>query len=364
MATLRKRKNKSGRFVYLVDFYYEGKRFVRSTKTDDLKTARLILKDIEAKIAKNAFNVEELDRKEKVYLEQFIEEFLQYSETHKAPKTFKRDKLTFDNFLRFAGNRSLSSIDRKLIDNYLFERVQEVKKSTANIELRHLKAAFTKAKEWGYIDENPCKGAKQFQVPQSAPKFFSEDEMLRLLEAIGDSWLKDLVIVAVDTGLRVGELVNLKWNDVNFESQMLTVRNTSDFTTKSKRERVVPLNEEAFNVLVCLKRKGDYVFADDKGNRWNAEHVSKSFKKFVRVAELGEHFSFHSLRHTFASYLVMRGTSLYKVSKLLGHSSLKTTEVYAHLAPETLHEVVNLLGFVKGGGNVLRLVGKKSGELS
>lgn len=152
MATLRKRKNKSGKIVYLVDFRFNGRRFVRSTKTDNLKTAKLILKEIEAKIAKQTFGVADIAPKTKVYLKQFEKEYIEYSETHKAPKTVLRDKLTFKNFIEFTGNRTLDSVDQKLIDRYLNARVQQVRKSTANIELRHLKAAFSKAVAWGAID--------------------------------------------------------------------------------------------------------------------------------------------------------------------------------------------------------------------
>ena len=130
MATLRKRKSKNGKVVYLVDFYFNGKRFVRSTKTDDPKTAKLILKDIEARIAKNNFSIEEINPKKKVYLKQFIKEYLEFSQTHKAKKTFLADKLSLNLFMKFVGDRTLSSIDRKLIDQYLNKRAKEVKKSS------------------------------------------------------------------------------------------------------------------------------------------------------------------------------------------------------------------------------------------
>lgn len=210
MATLRKRKNKSGKEVYLIDFYHHGKRIVRSTKTDDLKRAKLILKDIEARIAKNAFTVEEINPKKKVYLKQFITEYLEYSENHKADKTFLRDRLSFKNFLNQVGNKSLDSIDSKQIDQYLNTRAKAVKKSTANIELRHLKAAFNKAIQWGYIDNNPFKGIKPFSLPKAAPIFFRQHEIDILLNTIDIAWLKQIVIFAINTGVRIGELVNLE----------------------------------------------------------------------------------------------------------------------------------------------------------
>ena len=361
MAKLRKRKNKSGKDVYLIDFYHQGRRIVRSTKTDDPKTAKLILKDIEARIAKNTFNVEEISAKKKVYLKQFITEYLDYSESHKAYKTYLRDKLSFDNLLKFAGNRSLDAFDSKQIDQYLNSRTKDVKKSTANIELRHLKSAFTKAVQWGYLDNNPFKGIKQFTLPKAAPIFLKQHEINLLLDVIDLPWLKHIVIFALNTGVRVGELVNVEWEAINLEKRTIKIRNTEDFTTKSKKERMVPINNELKELLQTFRQDDCYVFSNSVGQKWDPELVSKKFKKYIRQAGLAEQFTFHSLRHTFASHLVQRGVSLYIVSKLLGHSDLKTTEIYAHLAPETFLDVVNQLSFQEnaelngGSATILKL---------
>ncbi len=354
MATLRKRKNKNGKIVFLVDFYLNGKRFVRSTKTDDPKTAKLILKDIEAKIAKNTFNVEDISPKKKVYLKQFKKEYLEYSENHKAYKTFLRDELSFKNFLNFLGNKSLDSIDSKQIDQYLNSRAKEVKKSTANIELRHLKAGFNKAIQWNYIDNNPFKGIKPFNLPKNAPIFFKQEEIDILLDTIDIVWLKQIVIFAINTGVRIGELTNLEWEDISLKERTIKISNKNDFTTKSKKERVIPINDDLFDLLKNLSKDHAYVFSTGSGEKRDPEFVSKKFKKYVRKAELGEQYTFHSLRHTFASHLVQKGVSLYIVSKLLGHSDLKTTEIYAHLAPETFLDVVNILNFQKKSDQEIR----------
>lgn len=265
MATLRKRRNKNGKIVFLVDFYLNGKRFVRSTKTDDPKTAKLILKDIEAKIAKNTFSVEEISPKKKVYLKQFIKEYLEFSQTHKAKKTYLADKLSLNLFMKFVGDRTLSSIDRKLIDQYMNNRAKEVKKSSVNVELRHLKSAFTKAKQWEYIEQNPFKGVTTFKIPKSAPLFLSEDEINELTDGIEESWLKDVVIFDVNTGLRIQELVNLRWEDVDQENLVIKVSNQIDFTTKSKKERIVPICDEVQNLLHRIPKCGIYFFQNRMG---------------------------------------------------------------------------------------------------
>lgn len=343
MAALRKRYVGKGQFYWEIDFSYQGRRFRKSTKTSDLKLARAIQKDIEARISKGAFNVEDVKPKKKIFLKEFIKEFMDYSESRKAYTTVKRDMLVFKGFLAFTGDMTLDSIDRKLIDQFLQERVKRLKKSTVNIDMRHLKAAFNKAVEWGYIQINPVKGLKPIPVPQSAPKFFTEFQFKKILDTIDYPPLKEIVIFAANTGVRVSELINLEWTDVDFHNMTARIANKDDFETKTKRERTIPVNESAYSVLSGLERKGNYVFCRLDGRKRDKHFVCRSFKECLRKAGLGEGYSFHSLRHTFASQLVQKGISVYTVQKLLGHSNIKTTEIYAHLAPEKFHGVVGVL---------------------
>jgi site-specific recombinase XerD len=343
MSTLRKRMLKGGGFFWEIDFYNKGRRFRKSTKTDDHKVAKLIQKEIEAKIAKGLFQVEEMKQKKAVFLKEFIDEFLDYSKSRKAFSTWVRDRIVLKGFYAFTGNRSLDSIDKRLIDQFLQERVGRLKKTTVNIDLRHLKAAFSKAVEWGHVQTNPVKGLKPFEVPQSAPKYLNEMQFKKILMVIQYQHLKEIVLFAANTGVRVSELINIAWADVDFHNMTVRIANKDDFQTKTKRERTIPLNETAYDVLSGLERKGEYVFCRKDGVKRDKHYVCRSFKAAVRKAGLGEGYSFHSLRHTFASLLVQKGISLYIVQKLLGHSNIKTTEIYAYLAPEKRHDVVAVL---------------------
>lgn len=195
--------------------------------------------------------------------------------------------------------------------------------------------------QWCYVDENPFQGVKPLSIPQRAPTFFTEEQLTALLEKV-EGPLRQVVIFAVNTGVRIGELVNIEWQDIDFERRVIRIRNKKDFTTKSKLERTIPINDQVFNLLTRLSRKGRYIFGSNRGRRCSAR-LSKQFTRYLRAAGFGREFTFHSLRHTFASHLVQRGVSLYIVSKLLGHSNIKTTEVYSHLAPETFHQAVSLL---------------------
>ncbi|NQT26087.1 site-specific integrase [candidate division KSB1 bacterium] len=155
--------------------------------------------------------------------------------------------------------------------------------------------------------------------------------------------LTNRVIFSANTGVRISELINIKWTDVHFEKMTVRISNKSDFETKTKEERTIPLNEKAYAVLSGMEHRGEYVFSCLDTRRRDKHYVTRAFKKVLRSVGLGEGYSFHCLRHTFASHLVQRGVSIYVTSKLLGHASPKTTEIYAHLTPENYHDAVNLL---------------------
>ena len=343
MAKLWKRKKKNGDFVYMVDFYFHGKRIQKSTRTKDKKTAEMILKDIDARIAKGAFSIETVKPKKKVFLKQFKAEFLEYSKNRKAEKTYIRDELVFRTFLEAVGERALSSITTKVIEDYLIKRSKRLKASSVNIDLRHLKAAFTKAVDWGYVEKNPVKGIKPLVVPERAPNFFTEVELKDILEKLPDQFFRDMVLFSARTGVRIGELVNIAWDDIDFTTMTVHITNKEDFKTKSRKERVIPMNNTVYEILAGMERNSEYVFASHRGTKREMSFIRRTFRDALDKAKIPKGYSFHSLRHTFASHLVQKGVSIYVVSKLLGHASPKTTEVYAHLSPEKHHEVVELL---------------------
>ena len=228
-----------------------------------------------------------------------------------------------------------------------------------------LKAALSKAVEWGLVEPHPLAKVKPSKVDTKAVvRFLSDDEERRLRSALdardrrlreqrakwneyrqkyrkgavlpelghfGDH-LQPVVLLAVNTGLRRGELFSLTWVDVDLGRAILTIRG---HTAKSGTTRHVPLNAEALDVLRRWKAQtgaqGNLVFPAEDGERLN--NVRKSWAGVLKAAGIRD-FRFHDLRHHFASRLVMAGVDLYVVKELLGHSSIQMTERYSHLAPE------------------------------
>jgi len=179
--------------------------------------------------------------------------------------------------------------------------------------------------------------------------FFSKKIVRMNIDTIIDQPLKEIVIFAVNTGVRIGELVNIKWSHVDFNKKTVRISQKDGFETKSKKERTIPMNRKVYELLLSKERKGEYIFCRNDWEQREEHLIARKFKEYLKSIDLGDGFSFHSLRHTFASHLVQKGVSLYKVSKLLGHANIKTTEIYAHLAPETFHDVVRLLDGKDGG---------------
>jgi integrase len=238
------------------------------------------------------------------------------------------------------------SVTARHIDQYKANRLDNKRKAVSvNIELRALKAAFNVAKRWKLIDENPCTDIGQISSPDEPPHFFTTADFEQLLGAISQGWLREIVVLAVVTGMRRGELCNLKWQDIDFTANVVQIHSWATFKTKHGKSRVVALNHTAVILLQSRKQlsPSEYVFTlNDK--RIRDQHAGRLFKRAVRTAKLSDQqLHFHSLRHTFASWLVQNGVSLYQVQKLLGHSNPRITQVYAHLQPNEMHEVVERL---------------------
>ena len=163
------------------------------------------------------------------------------------------------------------------------------------------------------------------------------------MNTIEEQDIKDLVVFAVQTGLRQMELITLEWRQINFKDRILILDNRNNLT-KSKKIRTVPLSIKATQILISrdLPKQSELVFTLE-GGRITQKFISKKFKSYVIKSKINTDLNFHSLRHTFASWLVQRGVSIYEVSKLFGHSDIKVTEIYAHLRSEDLRSAVDNL---------------------
>ena len=333
---LTKRPNGIYNIVY---FTSNGKRTTKSTNTTNKAIAKKYL---------TLFEEEFLDRQiskvTPITLEEYCWKFLKYSETMHTWKTTKAFKTTFNLFIKYFGkNTKLSEFNLQKIEEYLQMRIRTASIYCARKDHINLSSAFSKALKEGYVLKNPLKEIKRFRLPERLPLYFSEAEFSTLVNAIDKDDLKDIVIFTVNTGLRQAELTSLRWEYIII-SERLFILNNRNHVTKSKRIRTIPLNEKAYNILLkrMENRQSEFVFTFSN-KPIKPDWLSKIFKHYVRKSQVNQKLTFHSLRHSFASWLVQKGTSIYLVSKLLGHSDIKTTQIYSHVTTENLQQVVDIL---------------------
>ena len=239
----------------------------------------------------------------------------------------------------------LGEINTTIIERFIQSKLTEKKSLIINGYLRTLQGAFQRAVEFGYLHDNPFKKIKKLKFPENESLFITPKEFDKILVAENDSLLRLIYKLAICTGLRMAEIRFLKWDSINFENSTIHIINHSEFTTKSKRSRIIPLHPALREELIAMKNQDkadEFLFARN-GFSLTKDYISSRFKKAVRLAKLNDKIHFHSLRHTFASRLIQSGVSLYVVSKLLGHADVKTTQIYSHLRDEDLKNAVNLL---------------------
>lgn len=272
----------------------------------------------------------------------FVKEFLQYAEATYAKTSIDIFKVALRNFQAIAGECKLTALNYRHVDLYKAERLRLVKPTTVNIELRSLRTILNIAMRWDMLETNPFSKMKPVRIPERIPLFFSKEDFQKFMHAVGDHCMRDVFLFGVITGMRRGEILNLKWSDVNLQEKLAHIQSSTTYRVKAGKRRTIPLGDIAMRLLErrSIARKSEFVF-DYNGESFKGDHVAKRFKRFVRKAGLQEGLHFHSLRHTFATWLVQDRVSIYEIQKLLGHSDISVTQIYSHLVSSELHDAVN-----------------------
>jgi site-specific recombinase XerD len=357
--------------TWYIDLRAGGRR-IRKRVGSSKKIAELALKDAEVKVARDEFGFAD---KNDILITKFLEKFLEYSEVHHAPNTFNRYRAVTDHFKRFLNLRKkitlLSQVRAKEIDEYKVFRKGEwvnpngdpveseadltdysrkgARAHTINFELSTLRTIFYMAIKWGYLKENPIKGVTRLKVNDSKPpRFLTEKECHQLLDASPKS-SREIFYVFLNTGMRKAELENLEWADIDFKRKRIKIRG-KDFWQPKTGEREIPINGGTYDLLKKLKAENDkgieskFVFPHRGGGKMK-DKLREQLIKIASKAGIKGLTKIHSLRHTYASHLVMKGADLPTVQKLMGHAAIQTTMIYSHLAADHLAEAVEKLQF-------------------
>ena len=320
-----------------LDFYYQGKRYRESLGPVSMTFAkeRLILKKRELIEGQGKPKIG------RVSFSRFTEDFLEWSKGNKRPKSSLRDECSLKHLQPFFKDRMLSEISPFLIEKYkLLRKEEEAKPRTIAIDLACLRHMFNLAMKWGKAVSNPVREVKFPKELQTKDRILSEEEEARLLEAVRSTakskHLEPIIVTALQTGMRKGEILNLKWSNVDFKNRIITVEGT-----KTGEIRRIPMNKKLTGVLESAKKEseGEYVFSENgkpyldvKTGWWTALEKAKI-----------EGFRFHDLRHTFGSRLGMDGVDITAIAEMMGHKDISMTRRYSHPTTEYKRKAVEML---------------------
>ena len=217
---------------YQVVYEVDGKRNTVSTKTADTKEAQAFLSTF-APVTKEKQIL--LSPAVIFTLSQFKDEYLIYAKLRFSKSYVERSiEPAFKLLIEFVGDIPLKQLDLKTFDNFIVNKYNSTK-SGAALYYRTLKPAFSKVVNWNYLSDNPLKKIKAPKVPKSNPIFINEDELNLILDKTTTQNLKNIFTVAFYTGIRLSEILNMKTSWINTQPNIITLKNSVDFTTKSKK---------------------------------------------------------------------------------------------------------------------------------
>lgn len=298
----------------------------------------------------------------------FKERFNAWNTANTSPKTTYHDSHAIAYFERFKHPNDLSDITLSVLEDFqtwlkntatelahTYKKQKGIKRpegmmgnDAINRVVRSMKKIFRKAEEWELLPPQKWTRIKKFKTAKGRVAFFSLGELRLLVDAgtreaethNGYSPNKTATLLGALAGLRRGEMTHLSWDDVNLETSKISIQPKQDWHPKDYECRDVDIPEALHAYLMRLphSKKCNNVLYDYYGDPYDMDCLTTRYRKFVKSAGLTG--SLHKLRHTFASQLVQNGVDLYTVSKLLGHSSIQTTEIYAHLSPLTFAAAV------------------------
>jgi integrase len=320
------------------DFMYRGQRYRGCIGPVSKTIAKEIMTKKKAEAVEGRYELP--SKKPSPLFEVMAKEYMAYYQANRRPLSVRRHEMAYRALQVTFGHQRLADISSLDIERYKRQRKETgVGEVTINRELAFLKNLFSKAVEWGKAGDNPVKKVRLYREDNARTRFLSDEEEANLLANCGPQ-LKPLVVTALHTGFRASELLSLSWQDVDFRRGVVTVRAGY---AKNGEGRSVPLNDTLTMVLKSAKVSKineEKVFCNQRGQPYRSFRTA--FERAVKQAGIAD-FTFHDLRHTFASRLVMAGVDLPTVKELMGHKHITMTLRYAHLSSDHKQAAVRKL---------------------
>ncbi len=357
--------------IWWMSFSANGKQHRQSTGTANKKLAEKILAKIETQIVEGRWF--EVDRAKQYTFKDMMERFMTEHAPTKEAMTQRRYKSTLPHLDSFFSGLTLDKIDTDLVMRYVSYRrgqtcmpgsgqcgrcehvpgsddcrkLREERKcrpGTRNRELAMLSKAFNLARLWRWVKENPCQLVpREKEDNDNTGRCLTEQEENRLLEACKgflDGQLAEMAIIALNTGIREGEVLKMRWDKID-----LSARTFESYNEKTNSWRAVPMNETVCRLLnekTKTRSISGYVFTTSAGTPFIARNMLREWYKALKQAKIGR-VRFHDLRHTVGTRLGRAGKDIYAIASVLDHSQLQTTRRYARHNAESLRGLVDAL---------------------
>lgn len=336
---------------WVTDFRHNGERIRKTLKFVRTKKEA---EAAEAVIMNQVFQqVYGFDGKADKRFDDFVvESFLPYSEANK--KSFRCDVLICRVLIKAFKNKTLRQITPPIIETFKQDFLNTPTKhgnkrslATVNYHLRVLSKIFSMAVDAEILGFNPCRRVRKLKVDNQRTRVLSDEEEGRLLAALSDNEpVRQIVTLALHTGLRRGEIFNLDWTDVDFGRRTILVK-----VSKSGKKRMVPMNATISEMLKNMVRRGELVFPSPRTGERLIE-IKRSFGRAMREAGI-EDLRFHDLRHTAATRMADSGADAFTLMKILGHSDIRMTSRYTHATDSAIRKAVENLDKKRDFGHVL-----------
>lgn len=377
------RKNKEGveGRTWYVDYYDPNAKRIIKRIGPNKKEAQTYLGKIKAAIREGRFF--DIKKENKTTFDELLDRYIEKMKGTKyfesSIKYFAGNKETGGHEIkgvlreRFTG-KMLSEVDYKAFEDFRHARKETPtqygsprSERTVDLEMAILRHMFRKGVKWGMIEKNPFENSEDlfYKTRNKRERALTGDEVRRLVEAC-PPYLKGIVIAAVYTGLRKRDILNLRWQDVDLEKGAVRL-----IEAKTKRVRIIVLNEDMKKLLQILPVKGEYLFPNKDGKPFR--DIKRSFETALKDAAIKqgenplEKVVFHTLRHTCITLLQEKGADTTAVKNYVEHASEEMTRRYTHLSEEYARRTASILDGICGvdslDRNKMETIGKKSKNL-
>ena len=341
MSFLFKRKDFG---FWYIGYYDESGKMRKISTSEKLKTRADIVHD-NFKKKKNRNITPEI-----LYFKDVQDIVFNFIKNNFVPGTLFLYKSAIRNLDSLFGYKPIKSITLIDIEEYKSQRLKTISPVTLNIELRTIKAFFNYCVQFNLLSHNQLSKISQIRIQDKKLLTFSSEEINLILANIRHKKMQLIVTIAAYTGLRLNEILHLKYSGINTQDKIIEVINTGKFTTKTKKNRIIPVPDTLMNELTSLFSDNgtpllidpeNYIFSTDGKAPYDKSYITRKFKSLLRKLNLNEDLHFHCLRHTYFSNLSRLNVPVNYIKELAGHSSIKTTEIYLHNFRQDLNNFVS-----------------------